>query len=80
MKSILLIVFLAFSYLTLGGYDKGVRRMVPFGNFGWNFGFGFGWILIGVTVILMVLGIVRLLVQVKTRQNKPRSSNRSEHE
>ncbi len=34
--------------------------MVPFGNFGWNFGFGFGWILIIVTVLLIIAGIVRL--------------------
>jgi uncharacterized membrane protein len=34
--------------------------MDPFGNFGWNFGYGFGWILIGITVILLVLGIIQL--------------------
>jgi|GEM_PF-6314469 len=34
--------------------------MVPFGNFGWSFGFGFGWILIGITAILLVLGIMQL--------------------
>lgn len=34
--------------------------MVPFGNFGWSYGFGFGWILIGITAILLVLGIMQL--------------------
>ncbi len=34
--------------------------MVPFGNFGWNFGFGFGWILVLVTVVLIIAGIIRL--------------------
>lgn len=35
--------------------------MVPFGNFGWNFGFGFGWIIVIVSLILIVFGIVRLV-------------------
>lgn len=33
--------------------------MVPFGNFGWNFGIGFGWIVIVVSLILLVFAIVR---------------------
>jgi hypothetical protein len=40
---------------------KGGGGMDPFGNFGWDFGFGFGWILIGITVILMALGIAQLV-------------------
>ncbi len=34
--------------------------MVPFGNFGWNFGFGFGWILVVLTVVLIALGVLQL--------------------
>ena len=33
--------------------------MVPFGNFGWNF--GFGWIIVIVTLILIAFGIVQLV-------------------
>ena len=35
--------------------------MVPFGNFGWNFGFGFGWLIIIVSFILIIFGIVQLV-------------------
>jgi putative membrane protein len=35
--------------------------MVPFGNFGWNFGFGFGWILVVLTLVLIAFGIVQLV-------------------
>lgn len=35
--------------------------MVPFGNFGWNFGFGFGWIIVVVTLALIVFGVVQLV-------------------
>jgi putative membrane protein len=35
--------------------------MVPFGNFGWNFGIGFGWIVIVVSFILIVFAIVHLV-------------------
>ncbi len=35
--------------------------VVPFGNFGWNFGFGFGWIIVIVTCILIMLGILQLV-------------------
>jgi putative membrane protein len=35
--------------------------LVPFGNFGWNFGFGFGWLIVIVSFILIVLAIVRLV-------------------
>ncbi len=49
--------------------------MVPFGNFGWNFGFGFGWIIIVVSFVLMILGIF-YLVQMRTgeRRSRPRES------
>ncbi len=51
--------------------------MVPFGNFGWNFGFGFGWILTGITFILMILGIAWLVLQIKRRPKKPGRSDHS---
>ena len=35
--------------------------MVPFGNFGWNFGIGFGWIIVIVTLILIALGVAQLV-------------------
>jgi putative membrane protein len=35
--------------------------MVPFGNFGWNFGVGFGWLIVVVTLILIVFGVVQLV-------------------
>jgi putative membrane protein len=35
--------------------------MVPFGNFGWNFGVGFGWIIVIVTLILIAFGMVQLV-------------------
>jgi putative membrane protein len=35
--------------------------MVPFGNFGWNFGFGFGWLIVILSLILIIFGIVQLV-------------------
>jgi putative membrane protein len=35
--------------------------MVPFGNFGWNFGFGFGWLITAISFFLIVFAIVRLV-------------------
>ncbi len=49
--------------------------MVPFGNFGWNFGFGFGWILVVITVILIAAGIVQLArLSSADRRTRPRET------
>lgn len=45
--------------------------MVPFGNFGWNFGFGFGWILVIISLILIVFGIIQL---VRTMSGPPENN------
>lgn len=49
--------------------------MVPFGNFGWNFGFGFGWLIIIVSLILIVFAIVQLVrMGGGERRSRPRES------
>lgn len=48
--------------------------MVPFGNFGWNFGVGFGWIIVVVSFILMGLGIFYLAQMRTERRSRPRES------
>lgn len=49
--------------------------MVPFGNFGWNFGFGFGWLIIVLSFVLIIFGIVQLVrMGYGDRRSRPRES------
>ncbi len=49
--------------------------MVPFGNFGWNFGFGFGWFIVVLSFILIIFGIVQLVrMDSGERRSRPRES------
>lgn len=49
--------------------------MVPFGNFGWNFGVGFGWILVIISLVLVAFGIVQLI---RFMSGPPSGTNPSE--